>query len=399
MSFRGVARFARPRGRATFHGRPQGGRAKFTGQYISPDRFVRKAVVLAPDAPSTAKHRFVDFGLVPQLAASLVARGYLTPTPIQDEAIPQVLAGRDVIGLANTGTGKTAAFILPLIHRLKSQPMPGTALIVTPTRELAAQIDDEFTSFARGLGLRSVQCVGGMSMHRQIKALAARPQLVVGTPGRLKDLLEQRVLRLGDVRFFVLDEADRMLDMGFLPVIRLLVRSLPRERQSLGFSATMTPKVRELLGGILTNPVLVSVGTGDTSANVEQDVIRAGSTEQKLDLLAGLLRQPAWEKVLIFGQTKWGVQKLAQALTRMGLPAEAIHGNKSQPQRQRALDAFKAGRVMALVATDVAARGLDIPNVSHVINYDQPMTYDDYIHRIGRTGRAGKRGYAFTFVT
>lgn len=189
-----------------------------------------------------------------------------------------------------------------------------------------------------------------------------------------------------------------MLDMGFLPTIRVLVRSLPSQRQSLGFSATMTPKIRELLGGILTNPVIVSVGTGDTSANVEQDVIRTGS-QQKLEVLANLLRQPESEKVLIFGQTKRGVQQLAAHLTRMGLPAEAIHGNKTQPQRQRALDAFKIGRVMALVATDVAARGLDIPNVSHVINYDQPMTYNDYIHRIGRTGRAGKRGYAFTFVS
>lgn len=397
---RGFSRAPRPHGRGHFHDRRGGAaRPKFAGQYIDPKRFVKKATPIADAAPHLAKHTFADFGFVQQLARNLETRGYVTPTPIQDDAIPHVLEGRDLIGLANTGTGKTAAFVLPLIHRLTTQELRGTALIVTPTRELASQIDDEFRSFAKGLDLTSVQCVGGLGIYGQIKQMARQPDVIIGTPGRLKDLLDRHVLKLAKVGFFVLDEADRMLDMGFLPTIQLLIKSLPKERQSLGLSATMTPKIRELLGELLHNPVVVSVKTGDTSANVEQDVIRVGSPNEKLSHLTTMLRHPDFEKVLIFGQTKRGVQQLAQTLTHSGVPAEAIHGNKTQPQRQRALDAFKSGKVMALVATDVAARGLDIPNVSHVINYDVPMTFEDYTHRIGRTGRAGKRGFAYTFIS
>ncbi|MGI6103612.1 MAG: DEAD/DEAH box helicase [Patescibacteria group bacterium] len=400
MPHRGFSRAPRSHRSGSFHGRRSGGqRPKFTGQYIDPRRFVQKAVPVTEEVQVVAKHTFADFGFAPALARNLEARGFVTPTPIQDDAIPHVLAGRDLIGLANTGTGKTAAFVLPLIHGLMAGSIKGTALIVTPTRELATQIHDEFSAFAKGIQFTSVQCVGGLGIQGQIRQLARRPNVVIGTPGRLKDLLDRHVLKLGQVGFFVLDEADRMLDMGFLPAIRLLVQHLPSHRQSLGLSATMTPKIRELLGELLRNPVTVSVRTGDTSANVEQDVIRAGSSNEKLATLTTLLKKPEFEKVLIFGQTKRGVQQLAQTLTRSGIPAEAIHGNKTQPQRQRALDVFKSGRVIALVATDVAARGLDIPNVSHVINYDLPMSFEDYTHRIGRTGRAGKRGHALTFIT
>ena len=375
-----------------------GGRSRHQGQYINPTRYVNKAVAIADVVEYQSTRQFKDFGFAIELEQTLHNRGYSTPTPIQDQAIPHVMAGKDLIGLANTGTGKTAAFVLPLIQQLKTNPQPGAALIIAPTRELAQQIEEEFRIFTRGMNLFSVLCVGGMGIQAQIKGLNRRPQVVIGTPGRLKDLLERRVLHLGGVNFFVLDEVDRMLDMGFLPDIQMLISQLPVKRQSLGFSATITPKIKTLLEGMLQSPVTVSVTSGDTSKNVEQDVIRATSPDQKLDALRDLLMKPELDKVLIFGQTKHGVQKLADTLSKLGVPSEAIHGNKSQPQRARALKSFKDGRVRALVATDVAARGLDIPNVSHVINFDQPMSYEDYVHRIGRTGRAGKRGHALTFI-
>lgn len=389
------------------HGRPRfngsgnrgGNRARFQGQYIDPAKFVHRASAEQVTADTIAPtHTFADFGLLPALQRTLAERGFTVPTTIQDQALPHVLAGKDLIGLANTGTGKTAAFLLPLIQRLKTTHTAQTALILAPTRELAQQINEDLRTFSKGLGIFSALCVGGMSIGRQISELKRRPQIVIGTPGRLKDLLERRVLQLGRVGYLVLDEADRMLDMGFIKDIRHILSFVPRERQSLCLSATITPAITELLKDVLRNPVTVSVRTGDTSAQVDQDVIEASTPAHKLELLQGLLRQPHFERVLVFGATKHGVQKLADTLTRSGHPAEAIHGNKSQPKRARALDAFKAGRVGVLVATDVAARGLDIPNVSHVINFDQPMTYSDYVHRIGRTGRAGKRGQALTFI-
>jgi len=376
-------------------GRQRGSRH---GQYIDPRRFVNTAVTVAQEAPFTPQHRFSDFGFMPELERTIVARGYTIPTPVQDGAIKPAMEGRDVIGLANTGTGKTAAFVLPIIHRLKTVARDQNVLIIAPTRELAVQIDEEFKAFARGQQLYSALCVGGVNIRAQMSQLARRPQVVIGTPGRLKDLFNQRALRLDRTGIVVLDEADRMLDMGFIRDIRFLLEKLPTPRQSLCFSATITPEISRLLDGMLVDPVTISVRKSETSDHVEQDVIKAGSKEEKLNILQDLLKQPGFEKVLVFGQTKWSVQRLAEALSKQGIAAEAIHGNKSQPQRQRALKAFKDGRVAVLVATDVAARGLDIPSVSHVINFDQPATYDDYIHRIGRTGRAGERGKALTFV-
>ncbi len=374
-----------------------GNRARFQGQFIDPSKFISKAVAGQAPIVHQPTHTFADFGLLPTLQQTLTRCGFTVPTPIQDQALPHVLAGKDLIGLANTGTGKTAAFLLPLIQRLKTTHPTQTALILAPTRELASQIRDDLRILSGGLGIVSALCVGGMSISRQIGDLKRRPQVVIGTPGRLKDLLERRVLHLERVGYLVLDEADRMLDMGFIKDIRLILSHVPKQRQSLCLSATMTPAITTLLADVLRNPVTVSVRTGDT-AQVDQDVIEATTPAHKLELLQGMLRKPEFERVLVFGQTKHGVQKLADNLTRSGQPAEAIHGNKSQPKRQRALDAFKAGRVSVLVATDVAARGLDIPDVSHVINFDQPMTYSDYVHRIGRTGRAGKRGQALTFI-
>ena len=344
------------------------------------------------------EHAFSDFDLLPNLQATLVKRGYTAPTPIQDGAIEPILAGRDVVGLANTGTGKTAAFILPLIQRLKTGQIKQNVLIIAPTRELAMQINDEFRLFARDMQLYSALCVGGVNVNRQISELNRRPQVVVGTPGRLRDLVEQGALRLDQVGALVLYEADRMLDMGFIRDIRYLIAKLPQHRQTLCFSATISNEIRKLLDDLLTDPLTISVRSRETSDHVDQDIVYTDGKEHKIAKLEELLRQPDFGKVLIFGQTKWGVQRLADTLTKDGIPAVVIHGNKSQPQRQRALQTFKDGKVSVLVATDVAARGLDIPHVSHVINFDQPPTYDDYIHRIGRTGRAGNSGKALTFV-
>ncbi len=346
----------------------------------------------------TPKYTFADFGLLPVLHNNLTTRGYITPTPIQDEAIWHVLKGLDLVGLANTGTGKTGAFVIPMIQLLRQAQNRQTALVIAPTRELAFQIDEEFRAFSRGLGIYTALCVGGTSLHWQRVALARRPHVVIGTPGRLMDLVRQGVLKFDSTSILVLDEVDRMLDMGFIQDVRFLVAKLPLKRQSLCWSATINPEVERLLSQMLRNPVTVSVRTSETSDHVEQNIIKASSHDEKINHLNSLLRQPAFDKVLIFGQTKWGVQKLADSLTQLGLKAQAIHGNKSQPQRQRALKAFKDGWIKILVATDVAARGLDIPNVSHVINFDQPATYEGYIHRIGRTGRAGKLGHALTFV-
>lgn len=368
------------------------------GSYIDPQKFVNKLAQAQETIEFVPEHKFSDFNLAPALQRNVDARGYIHPTPVQDKAIKPVLAGRDLIGLANTGTGKTAAFLLPILSRLVVDPNSVRALIMAPTRELANQIDDEFREFSKGLGLYSALCVGGVNISPQIKQIKRGPQIIIGTPGRLKDLVQQKVLRLGNADVLILDEADRMLDMGFINDIRFLIAQMPDERQSLCFSATMTPEIRRLIDGILKDPVTVSVRVSETAEHIEQDVIRANSKEHKVELLQNMLRQPDYEKVIVFGQTKFGVQRLADKLMQAGIPSEAIHGNKSQGQRQRALDAFKKNRVRVLVATDVAARGLDIPNVSHVINFDQPATYEDYVHRIGRTGRAGKSGKALTFV-
>lgn len=396
-SFKGPAS---PRGGKVFRNSRYGNaRPKRHGQYINPDKFVNKAIAGESEAVYVPEHRFTDFGFMPRLQATLAERGYDQPTPVQDGAIRPALEGRDIIGLANTGTGKTAAFVLPIIQRFKTVAPQSKALIIAPTRELAIQIDEEFRAFAKGLQLYSALCVGGANIGRQINQLNRRPHVVVGTPGRLKDLYSQRALRLEVYDVLVLDEADRMLDMGFIRDIRFLLQKLPAKRQSLCFSATLTPDIKVLLDEILTDPVTISVRKSETSDHVEQNVIRAHSKEQKIGILQDLLQQTEFDKVLVFGQTKWSVQRLADTLKKHGIPTDAIHGGKSQPQRQRALQAFKDGKVQVLVATDVAARGLDIPLVSHVINFDQPATYEDYVHRIGRTGRAGNRGQALTFVT
>jgi superfamily II DNA/RNA helicase len=365
---------------------------------IDPNKFINKAIEPIAEVPFESVHKFADFQFDDRLQFNVDAHGYVSPTPIQDGAIPYVLEGRDIIGLANTGTGKTAAFLLPLIQRMLHR-VANRALVLVPTRELAIQIDEEFRMFAKGLNLYATLVVGGASIGKQLSQIQRKPQFIIATPGRIKDLLDNYNVSVADFDVLVLDEADRMLDMGFIKDIRAIMAYIRDERQTLFFSATITPEIEGLLGTILKDPATVSVRKGETSDHVEQDVIRVdGGKEAKEEKLVELLGDPAFKKVLIFGETKWGVQKLSDRLEKRGLKVAAIHGNKSQPQRQRALSDFKAEKVQALIATDVAARGLDIPNVSHVINFDAPKQYEDYVHRIGRTGRAGQRGIALTFV-
>lgn len=339
---------------------------------------------------------FDDFEIVQQLKDNIKAKNYLNPTPIQDQSISHILNDRDIIGIANTGTGKTAAFLIPLINKVflnKSQRV----LIVTPTRELALQINEELRDFAKGLGVRSVLCIGGMSLWRQKNELKQNINFVIGTPGRIKELVQERSINLGMFENVVLDEADRMVDIGFIQDIKYFISLLSPNRQSLFFSATISPKVKEILSRFVTNPVTVSVEKQKTAQNIEQKVLQI-EKHQKIDKLHDLLSDKDFEKVLVFGRTKWGMQKLTDELIRRGIKAAVIHGNKSQGQRQRALEQFKNNEISVLLATDVASRGLDIPDVSHVINFDMPASYDDYVHRIGRTGRANKKGTALTFL-
>jgi len=376
-----------------------GGRNNARGAYIHPSKFINKAVAAADEVVYEAKHQFVDFPFSPMLQKNVAGKGYTSPSAIQDQTIPLILDGKDVIGLANTGTGKTAAFLLPILDRLVNlNTEHAGVLIMAPTRELAQQIDEQFRDFSAGMKIYSALCVGGMNIERQIRDIKRRPHIIIGTPGRLKDLMKRGVLKLDDISVLVLDEADRMLDMGFINDIREIVKRTPQERQTLFFSATITPTIQSLVQEFLKNPEVVSVRTTDTSEHVEQDIVEASSKEQKLDILMEMLQGEDFDKVLVFGETKFGVQRLSDHLDQSGMPSAAIHGNKSQSQRARALKLFKDNKVRILVATDVAARGLDIPNVSHVINFDQPATYEDYVHRIGRTGRGGARGKAFTFV-
>jgi superfamily II DNA/RNA helicase len=358
--------------------------------------YVKKAERVGETTSYTAQHTFRDFDLSEKLQQNILAKGYATPTPIQDEAIKPILQGHDVIGLANTGTGKTAAFLIPLIQKMQTKRGQKT-LIVVPTRELAVQILDEWKGFTKDMFMYAVLCIGGMSLYRQSQELRRDHDCVIATPGRLKDLENQRKIRLHEYSTIVLDEVDRMMDMGFIRDVQLIISKLPQVRQSLFFSATMPQEIRSLASSFLRSPITVSVKTHETARAVEQDIVRLKG-RMKSDVLEDLLSQQGFDKVIVFGRTKWGMEKLARILDGRGFRVAAIHGNKSQGQRQRALEDFKRGRVTALLATDVASRGLDIQDVTHVINYDEPATYDDYVHRIGRTGRANKSGVALTFI-
>ncbi|HUV42711.1 MAG TPA: DEAD/DEAH box helicase [Patescibacteria group bacterium] len=371
------------------------GRYRSKGASLNPLMFVKKAIDVV-EMPYVPANSFSDFPLDETVKKNILVRGFDKPTAIQDQAILPVLEGRDLVGLANTGTGKTAAFLLPLITKV-SKDRSQKVLIVAPTRELASQIQDEFKLFSLGTRVFSTLCIGGASLNVQARELSRQPNFVIGTPGRIKDLEGRRILNLSQYGNVVLDEVDRMLDMGFINDIRHIISFLPKSRQSLFFSATIPKETEVIMQSFLVDPVTVSVKTGVTPQNVDQDIIRTRG-KNKLEILHQLLIKEEFRKVLVFGRTKWGVNKLEANLTQRGFKAAAIHGNKSQGQRLRALNMLKNNEVQILLATDVASRGIDIENVTHVINYDVPRTYGDYVHRIGRTGRMGKKGVALTFV-
>ncbi|GAB1596340.1 DEAD/DEAH box helicase [Lysobacter claricitrinus] len=349
--------------------------------------------------PST----FEALGLPPAVLRALAVLNYNTPTPIQQAAIPAVLAGRDVLGAAQTGTGKTGAFALPLLARLSKTtaaqgPRRPRALILVPTRELAVQVNESLRSYARHLQLHTCMIFGGVGMGPQMDVLRRGVDIMVATPGRLIDHLERGTAKLDAIEILVLDEADRMLDMGFMPAIKRIVNTVPKARQTLLFSATFEPRIRGLAMDFMRNPVEVEVAARNTVASTIKHIAHPVDGSRKKDLLVHLLATRFQDRVLVFGRTKHGCNRLAEQLEEAGLKAVAIHGNKSQGQRQKALDAFKAGRARVLVATDVAARGLDIPDLPLVINFDLPMVAEDYVHRIGRTGRNGATGEAISLV-
>ncbi len=377
-------------------GGQRGGGAKHK-TFSDVSKFINKISVTEEQEVFVPEHAFTDFDIQERLKHNITHKGYVSPTPIQDRTIPHILKGEDVVGIANTGTGKTAAFLIPLINKVLKKKSE-RILVVVPTRELATQIEAEFLVFAKNLHMFSVCVVGGTSIMPQLRALKRRPSFVIGTPGRIKDLIERDAIRLGEFGTVVLDEADRMLDMGFINDIKYMMNLMPEERHTLFFSATVSSEITALINTFLKHPVTISVKTRDTSRAIDQDVVRVARGEEKIDRLRALLQSKDFSKVLIFGKTKHGVEKLSVALMKMGFKVESIHGNKNHGKRQRALGQFKNNEINILVATDVAARGLDIADVSHVINYDLPATYEDYIHRIGRTGRAGKQGKALTFI-
>ena len=366
------------------------------GQYIDPRKFVKVANPATVDE-YVPQHQFADFVLDKRLQQSIAEKGFVNPTPIQDKTIALGLEGKDVIGIANTGTGKTAAFLVPILNRLMTD-RNARALIVAPTRELAQQIEMERRVLSKGAGVYGALLIGGSSYGPQLRDLRSNPNIVVGTPGRIKDHIEQRSLDLSKYNLVVLDEVDRMLDMGFVADVKQLLASLAPQRQSFYFSATMEARVTALIATFSPEAVTVSVKQGDTSDNVHQDVIPYSDKHNKMEALHSLLIEPLVAKSIIFESTQRNVERLEDDLRARGFDVTAIHGGKSQGQRKRALDSFKDNKVQIMIATDVAARGIDVADVTHVVNYGLPQTYEDYTHRIGRAGRAGKIGYALTFV-
>lgn len=378
--------------------RPNQPRQKGRGQYIDPARFVKAAQPITETETYTPMHSFGDFEVNHLLKANLGDKGFLEPTPIQDQTIPLALEGYDVIGIANTGTGKTAAFALPILHQLMVFA-DSRALIVAPTRELAQQIEQECRSIGKGSGLNGALLIGGSAMGPQLRDLRAKPRIVIGTPGRIKDHLRQGTLNLASFNIAVLDEVDRMLDMGFVNDVREILNNLATERQSLFFSATLDMRVKNLIHSFARDPVTISLKVSETSDNVHQDVVNYAGNIEKLEKLHDILNRSEVSKAIVFDETQRSVERLSRELSARGFDVDAIHGGKTQGQRQRALDKFKQDKIRILVATDVAARGIDVKDISHVINYGMPQSYEDYVHRIGRAGRAGKTGHALTFVS
>ncbi|WFM73067.1 DEAD/DEAH box helicase [Halomonas sp. CKK8] len=345
---------------------------------------------------------FSDLGLRAELLRAVEAQGYTTPTPIQLKAIPAVLQGGDLLASAQTGTGKTAGFTLPMLQRLAGGPRPAKrqvrALVLTPTRELAAQVGESVADYGRHLTLKSHVIFGGVGQQPQVDAIRAGLDVLVATPGRLLDLQQQKHVDLSKVEILVLDEADRMLDMGFIHDIKKILRVLPEKRQNLLFSATFSNEIQALAGKLLDDPAMIEVARRNTTAELVDQAIYRVDREKKRELLAHLITEHDWQQVLVFTRTKHGANRLAEQLSKQDIPAMAIHGNKSQSARTKALAAFKTGDLQVLVATDIAARGLDIEELPHVVNFELPNVAEDYVHRIGRTGRAGSEGQAVSLV-
>lgn len=382
--------FSRPRSQFNRRG-PVGGNVH---------SYIKRATSQGFEAPViTAKPTIAiaDLAISEQLRQNIVNRGYSTLMPIQEQVIPAVLADKDIIGIANTGTGKTAAFLIPIIEKIIHNPRY-QVLIITPTRELAFQIREELQKFSQRLVIYSALLVGQSPVHNQLADLRRNPQVIIGTPGRLKDFIERRHVRLETFNMVVLDEVDQMLNMGFLPDVRKIISMLPQKRQSLFFSATVSGEINSLINSFVRNPITISVKTTETTKHIKQEIVTIPSGKTKFDALCDLLSQGELSKVLIFGKTKHGVERISVELIRKGFKAISIHGDKPQFKRYQAMRMFKDNTMRILVATDVAARGLDIADVTHVINYDAPATYEDYIHRIGRTGRANKQGVALSFA-
>lgn len=358
------------------------------------------AVTLAQAEASTSEITFVDLGLSAPMLASLLASGYTRPTPIQAQAVPLALKGRDLMGLAQTGTGKTAAFTIPIIERLIGGPKRTRALILTPTRELCQQVEAAIRRYGTGTGLEVVSIYGGVGYDTQVAALKGGVDVIVATPGRLIDHLEKQNVVFDEIEVLVLDEADRMLDMGFAPQINKIVATIHPYRQTLLFSATMPPEVEALARRYLRKPVVVQVGRRSQAAATVRHFVYPVPTQKKTELLAHLLKEmESDDSILVFTRTKRGADQVVRHVEAAGFAADALHADKSQPQREAALERFREGKVRVLVATDIAQRGLDISGITHVVNYDVPTQAEDYVHRIGRTGRAAKEGDAFTFMS
>lgn len=362
---------------------------------------------ISPAVPAQEPLRFDSFGLAPEILRALSDQGYVHPTPIQEQAIPVVLQGRDVMGAAQTGTGKTAGFSLPIIQLLlahantSASPArhPVRALILTPTRELADQVADNVKAYSKHTPLRATVVFGGMDMAPQVAALRSGIEIVIATPGRLLDHVSQKTISLAQTQILVMDEADRMLDMGFLPDLQRIINLLPKQRQNLMFSATFSPEIKKLAASFLTNPVTIEVARSNATADNVTQILYKVAEDEKRDAVSFIIRERGLKQVIVFSNTKIGASRLAVHLVKQGVKASAIHGDKSQAERMAALESFKRGEVEVLVATDVAARGLDISEMPCVINFDLPYNAEDYVHRIGRTGRAGAKGDAISLHT
>ncbi len=344
--------------------------------------------------------KFNDLKLKQALEKAIAARGYKIPTPIQEKSIPSLLQGKDLIGIAQTGTGKTAAFALPILNRMRERhPKTIQTLVLAPTRELAAQIDESFSIYGKFLNFKHTVIFGGVKQRKQVRSLSGGVDILIATPGRLLDLMNQEIVKLNRINFFVLDEADRMLDMGFIHDIKKVIARLPIKRQSIFFSATMSPIVNQLAKSLLKNPIRVEAAVQATTVDTVKQYVLFVDQSSKKDLLLKLLRNKSLKSVLIFTRTKHKANNIAKFLSRNNINADALHGNKSQSARTKAINSFKMGEIKVLVATDIAARGIDINNISHVINFELPNEPESYVHRIGRTARAGAEGTAFSFCS